>query len=337
MPGPDLLDSLKFVPQRSKTRGKGEKQYPLLFFHPARSWWAGLIVTLLLIGMGGVFFVGFDHPGNNIAPGGPAGLGYAFAGTFFFLLAAIMYSLRRRARKRSPGQLHAALNWHVYFAVIGVALLFMHSFGNFNPISGTYALLGLVALSMSGFVGKILDRVLPRMMAKEVNKALTAQGDDRIETVSQKLQAIVVHNTQAMHGFPTGALQPMPAPPPPLIARQAHTLPVIAEPARPGVPWDLAYISLEPTQQELDHDAPHYRLIPDKKSPLSRPEALMSGAQDPMNEMQDIQQSLQREQLYRYIIRYWRVFHICLAVVSIGLIIWHIIFATTLLMPWLFR
>jgi hypothetical protein len=337
MPAPDALHDFDQSPEPLKTNRQGEKRYPLLYFYPTVSWWAGLIVLCLIIGASGIFFVWYDHPGNNIAPGDPVGLGYAFAGTFFFLLAAIMYSLRRRARKRSVGQLHAALNWHVFFAVIGVALLFMHSFGNFNPISGTYAFMGLLALSISGLVGRMLDRVLPRLIAKEVNKVLTAQGDDRIELVSQKLQSIVVHNTQELQGFPTQALQLVSPPSQPDYSRQTRSLSVIAEPSKPDVPWDLAYISLERTQQELDHDAPHYRFIPDKKSPLTRPEMLMPGTNNPLIEIREMQQALRREQRYRYIIRYWRIFHICLVFVTIGLVIWHIIFATMLLLPGLFH
>jgi hypothetical protein len=336
MPAPEVMNEFDRLPEPFQQSYDGETRYPLLFFHPTASWWAGLIATLVVIGAGGAFFVWFDHPGNNIAPGGPVGLGYAIVGTFFFILAAVMYTLRRRARKRGIGQLHAALNWHVFFALIGVALLLMHSFGNFNPISGTYAFLGLLALSISGLIGRTLDRVLPRMIAKEVNTVLTMQGDDRIESVSQKLQAIVVHNTQALQGFPTNALQPSPVSPAKNM-RQTSPLPVVARPSGPGVPWDLAYISLEPTQQELDHDAPHYRFIPDKKSSLTRPETLMPGTGDPLTEMSEMQQALRREQMYRYIIRYWRVFHICLAFVTVGLVIWHILFAMTLLFPRLFR
>jgi hypothetical protein len=336
MPAHDVLNDFDHTLAVVKTANQGEKRYPLLFFYPAGSWWAGLIFTLVVIGAGDLFFVWYDHPGNNVAPGGLVGLCYACAGTLFFILAAVMYSLRRRARKRSTGQLHAALNWHVFFAVIGVALLLMHSFGNFNPISGTFALLGLVALSVSGLVGRMLDRLLPRMIAQEVNKVLTVQGDDRIASVSQKLEAIVVHDTQALQGFPKNTLQPSRFPPA-KDSRQASSLPDIAEPSGPGVPWDLAYISLEPTQQELDHDAPHYRFIPDKKSALTRPETLMPGTNDHLAAMYEMQQALHREQIYRYIIRYWRVFHICLAFVTVGLVSWHIIFAMTLLLPGLFR
>jgi hypothetical protein len=101
--------------------------------------------------------------------------------------------------------------------------------------------------------------------------------------------------------------------------------------------WDLAYISLEPTQQELDQIASYYRFIPDKKSALNRPGALMPGAEEHLSEIEDMQLAMRREQFYRNIIRYWRALHIFLAFITIGLVTWHIIFATTILWPRFFH
>ncbi len=315
---------------------RGEKGYSWLFLYPTRSGCAGLIVTSFVIAIGGAFYLWYDHAGNDTTPDGTVGLVYALIGTGFFILAAILYSLHRRSHRRSTGQLHAALNWHVFLALIGLALLFMHSFGHFAAISGTYALYGLIVLVISGVIGRMLDRVMPWLIAKEVDKALTAQGDDRVEVVSQKLQAIVVHNTQKLRGFQISPTQSMSAP----ATAQPPTpvgLPVIANKQSLHVPWDLAYISLEPTQQELDWNAPRYRFIPDKKSTLNQPGTLMPGTDEQVAELQAIHHAMQREQLYRYIIRYWRVLHICLAFISIGLVTWHIIFACTLLFPQFFH
>ena len=311
---------------------RGEKGYSWLYLYLTRSWSVALLVTLCIVAAGGAFYLWYDHPGNDTTPDGTAGLVYAFIGTGFFILAAVIYALRRRSHKRDTGQLHAALNWHVFLALIALALLFMHAFGHFAAISGTYALYGLIVLVMSGVIGRILDRVMPRLIAREVDKVLTAQGDDRVEVVSQKLQAIVVHNTQKLRGFQIPPTQPVPAPPtpqPPVVSG----LPVVSSKQSLHVPWDLAYISLEPTQQELDRDAPHYRFIPDKKSALNSPGTLMPGTDEHVAELQAIHSAMQREQLYRYILRYWRVLHICLALISVGLVIWHIIFACTLLFP----
>lgn len=315
---------------------RSEKGYPWLFFHIRRTWGAGLVVTLVVVAISGAFYLWYSQSGNDTSPDSAAGLGYAALGTVFFILAALLYSLRRRSRKRAIGQLNVVLNWHVFFALTGLVVLFMHSFGHFEAISGTYALFGMVILTISGFIGRALDHFLPRLVANEVDKVLTSQGDDRIEVVSQNLQAIVVYNTQEMRGFKVDDSQrpdvrEVPLDPPhggPLSAAYGQSL---------GTPWDLAYISLEPTQQELDRSAPRHRFIPDKKSPLTRPGALMPGAEEQISELQDMQRAMQREQFYRYLIRYWRVLHITLAFITTGLITWHIIFALHLMLPTLFH
>ena len=320
-------------PQVSVSRKmRGEKGYSWLYLYPTRSWSSSLIVALIIVAVGGAFYLWYDHPGNDTSPSGTAGLVYALIGTGFFILAAILYSVRHHSRKRSAGQLHAALNWHVFLALTGLALLFMHSFGHFAAISGTYALYGLIVLAISGVIGRMLDRIMPRLIAKEVDKVLTAQGDDRVEVVSQKLQAIVIHNRQKFHGFKIHPAQSIsvPATAQPSVV---DGLPVVSSKQSLHVPWDLAYISLEPTQEELDRNAPHYRFVPDKKSTFNRPGTLMPGTDAHIAELQAIHHAMQREQLYRYIIRYWRIVHICLAFITIGLVIWHIIFACTVLFP----
>jgi hypothetical protein len=311
----------------------GETGYPWLFFSLRRSWVIGFIVALLVIGLGGAFYVWYNQPGNDTAPDSLVGLSYATLGTVFLVLAAVLYGIRRRLRRRAIGQLHASLNWHMFFAIIGLALLLMHSFGQFNPISGTYALFGMIALTVSGLVGRVLDRFMPRLIAGEVAKVLTVQGEDRVVTISQKLQAIVIDNTEEKsYGFtlnaPGSAAMPLPNYDPgpkgsPLITTKLTT------------PWDMAYVSLEPIQQELKREAPRQHLVADKKSTFSG--AGMHGAQEQITALQDVHRAMQREQFYRYIIHYWRVFHIALALLTIGLVIWHLIFAAQLLLPRMFQ
>jgi hypothetical protein len=97
--------------------------------------------------------------------------------------------------------------------------------------------------------------------------------------------------------------------------------------------WDLAYISLEETPQELSRNSQQYRFVPDKKSALARPEALMPGAQEHISALKSMQQAMQRELFYRYVIRYWRKFHILLALLTFALTLWHLIYAGQLLLP----
>jgi len=297
---------------------RGERGYPRFFFYPTGAWAFGFITTLLIIGGGGAFYVWYNRPGADTFPGSRVGLIYAVIATVFFVLAAVGFSLRRRSRKRAMGQLNASLNWHIFLAIMALAFAFFHALGHFAAISGTYALIGLLALSLSGMVGRVLDRVLPRMITAEMDAVLTAQGDDRGETLSQELQAIVTQHSLAV-------------PSPQLLANQ-HA-PVAPTGEALNVPWDLAYISLEPTQQELDRDAPHYRFIPDRKSALSRIDVLMPPAEKPMAEMRKMQQAMRREQRYRRLLRLWRTAHITLAIVAVGLIIYHLIYVGVLFLP----
>ena len=59
----------------------------------------------------------------------------------------------------------------------------------------------------------------------------------------------------------------------------------------------------------------------------------MPGAQEQIAELRMVERAMQREQFYRYIIRYWRRLHVALALVTIGLTVWHIIYAFQLLLP----
>jgi hypothetical protein len=97
--------------------------------------------------------------------------------------------------------------------------------------------------------------------------------------------------------------------------------------------WDMAYISLEETPQEMTRDNGQYRFVPDRRSSLARPGALYPGAEEHMSALAEVQQALTQEAFFRYVIRFWRVFHIALAVVTVGLTLWHIEFALSLIIP----
>ena len=51
-----------------------------------------------------------------------------------------------------------------------------------------------------------------------------------------------------------------------------------------------------------------------------------------MVEIRKVEQTLQREQFYRYVIHYWRILHVGLALLTIGLITWHLVYVGQLLM-----
>lgn len=315
---------------------KGERGYTWIHFSARGSQFARLAITLVIIGAGFAFNAWYTRHSNDTSPDSIAGYAFAITGTLFVILAGVLYSYHRRLRQqRAIGHLHASLQWHMCFALIGLVFLFLHSSGNFNLRSGTYALYGMIALSGSGVIGRLLDRLAPRLIAGEVHKALTARGEDRVESISQRLQAIVIHNNEAVQGFPaasgnkTAASSPVSLSGGPL----SNHFPFEYKNQPLHTPWDLAYISLEATPQELGREAGQYRFIPDKKSGLTRPGALMPGAQEHIAELKEVERAMQRERFYRYIIRYWRGLHILLVFITLGLTLWHIIYAMQLLLP----
>ncbi len=315
----------------------GEAGYSWLYWTAAQHSAGRWLVAILVISLGAGFTVWWSRSGHDTSPDSLFGLAYAIFGTMMLLLAGTLFSLRRRSRHRHLGGLRASLGWHMCFALIGLAFLLMHSAGELNPRTGTYALYGLIALVISGLIGRFLDRLMPYRMAGEVHKALTLEGEDRLETISERLQAIVVHHTQHLHSFsaPRPSTEALPSSnlPVPLPTRQPQQL----RGQTLHSPWDLSYISLESTPQELSRMRGQYRFVPDKKSSMMQPGALMPGSQEQIQALEEVQQAMRRELYYRYITRYWRKFHVLLALVTLGLIIWHIVYALQLMLPVMFH
>lgn len=291
----------------------GEK-YPWFFLDICSAWVLSVLFTLAVVGLGVGLFILYGRLSHDPTPDSIAGYSYAIAGTFFMLLAALGYT-RYRARKRRVGKLNGALQWHISFGIIALVLLFLHSFGNFNPRSGTYALWGMIALVISGAIGRFLDRVVPKLIAHQVTRALTERGEDRIEYHTRTIQSIVSYNKQELH-----SLKPQ------KVGGRSAKKPLTTA-------WDLAYISLEETPQELRQNETHYRFVPDRKSDLDNPEALMPGTREHLNELHSAQAALRHEEFLRALIRYWRVVHVLLVFITVGLVLWHLEFASTLLLP----
>ncbi len=299
----------------------GTGRYPRFFFE-------GRPTNLLII-LGGsalaiLIYIVYSAISNDTAPDSILGYSYATLGTIFMILATVSYTKFRQSRKRGVGDLNRSLHWHVCFGILALVLIFLHSFGNFNPRSGTYALYAMIALVLSGIIGRMLDRILPRMIAQEASRALTEGGDDRVAAVMQTMQDIANYNTQQPSSRAT---------------RQARPAQAGARRGNGALPtsWDLAYISLDETPQEVERDSAQYRFVPDRRSTLADPSALMPGLNERMDELQNVQKAFEREQFYRAIIRYWRVFHVALVILTFALTLWHLEFASTLLIPVFFH
>lgn len=317
---------------RQRQKVQSEKGYPWLYLHMGPSWVIGLLVTVIVVGTGASFYSWYCQLGNDVAPDSLAGYCFAIAGTICTMLATVLYVIRRRSHKLAMGQLNAALNWHVFFAVMGIAFILMHSFGNFNAKTGTYALYGLIALIISGFVGRMLDRIMPWLIANEVDTILTAQGEDRVENISRSLQtqANAVYSTSLMHRYPYPTspvqLQDFPAAPgkesPNNFYRDGQPL---------SMPWDLAFIKPGAPPGEVIREEDIHNFMTNKHEIPVQSGMAMYQAKQHIAEIHTVGRAMQREQFYRYVIRYWRVFHIALALLTVGLITWHLVYVGELL------
>lgn len=299
--------------------------YPWLFFHPTNQWKVVLCVSsLILVGSVG-FFLWCISVSNDTGGDSFAGLVFAIASTVFMFLAAVSFSLRRRARQRSVGQLNAFLNWHICFGIIALVMVFLHAFGNYNPRTGTYALYGMIALVISGFIGRALDRVMPRLISLQVRRALTAQGEDRVEQIWGELQSTGSRNRQKS-GIFSGWRSRSSAP-----ELASNSMVADRQDSMAGG-WDMAYVTLDKAAQKGGRST--YRL-PELQRSSGRvaTSTLYPAAQQHIGALEDVQQALKQEAMYRYVIRLWRVFHIVLAVVTVGLTLWHIEYALSLVIP----
>ncbi|MGH3180291.1 MAG: hypothetical protein ACRDOE_00050 [Streptosporangiaceae bacterium] len=210
-------------------------------------------MSVAVTGSGVAIFLWYVRSGGATVPRSPLGLAFALLSTGCFTAAAAGYSRVRRRSARAIGQLNAALQWHAFFAAMGLVFALMHSFGHLEKISGTLALFGLIAVAASGFIGRVLDRVLPRLIALEVHRALTGQGEDVL--------AAVYH--QAREGAGGAEL----------------------------------------------------------RLPANVLEYVVRGSVE----------ALSRERRYRALLRAWRVLHVAVVIVAIGLICWHLIYAAQVL------
>src|SRR5260221_11045622 len=103
-----------------REQNKGESCYSLLFFAGGR-WYIRVVFPLLGIALGGAFYVWYTQHSSDASPDSPAGFAYAITGTIFLLLAAVLYTLRRRALgTQAVARLNSSLTWHISFGVLGL-------------------------------------------------------------------------------------------------------------------------------------------------------------------------------------------------------------------------
>lgn len=280
----------------------------------SRVGWTGrrssIALISLLIGGGMAYVYAMYLRSQDISPDSVYGYGFAIAGTLLLALVGAGYVARKRLHRQWSGLLHTALTWHIVGGMLGLALILMHAAGNFNPRTGTYALYSLIALVVSGVIGRQFDRIAPRLAVRAALTTLTPDGEERLEVL-----AGAVHETP---GDPRGQRQSL------------------SELAETSVPWDLAYHDLSARPGDIPALLTQpWRNTPgvaaQHQTPAPKPR-VGSAAQDAMaSESAVIRRALGRERFFLRLIRVWRLIHTALSVVTLALILWHLEYAATLL------
>ena len=299
------------------------EKYRLFFLDVSSAWNISLLFTLLVISLSIVPLIVPTYLSDDLTPDSLVGYTYAIVGMLFMLLAAVGYSRHRRSRRRRVGQLNSSLHWHISFGMVAIVLLCLHSFGNFNPRSGTYALYSMVALVMSGIIGRVLDRIVPKLIAHEVTHMPIELGDYPVELYAPTVQSTGLDNKQE-----SDTSKPQKLATPSEATQTEKPLMTV---------WDLAYISLEETLQAPKQHESHHRIVPDHKSNLREQVTLIPDTLEHPENDRRVRSALHREEYYRAIISYWRIGHIVLVFVTLGLVLWHLEYAATLLFPGFFR
>lgn len=268
-----------------------------------RGQWQAPFVGLLL-GGGLVYgYVAYAR-GADVAPDSVYGYLFAIAATILLALVGMGYTLRKRWRRSRIGLLHTALSWHTVGAVLALALILAHAAGNFHPRTGTYALYSLIALVVSGVIGRQLDRIAPRLAANNALKAVTPEGEERLDALvsalSEKRRRRREPQTTSTRQAPSSA------------------------------PWDLAYYDLSATDDQIP-------AILNQRSTSSAQSAARAGSGSATAGAQaaassELRRAIGLERLCLRLIRVWRYLHSALSVLTLILILWHLEFAATLLL-----
>lgn len=293
-------------------------RYPRLGAPSSRIQWISRFVALGA-GIGLVYAYRGYLDSGDVSPDSVPGLAFAVAGTLLLLLVGVGYTFRKRIKKRAARRLHTALAWHATGGVLGLTLICMHTAGNVNARSGTYALYGLIALTVSGLVGRLLDRLCPRLAAAAAARAVTAEGEDRLVALEHKIAA-----AQS--------------------ARESQRE-MLRRSGVAGVPWDLAYYDLDPEVESIPqllrppssggdsrgirktHERIWHSVGSHTLQLIHKPHALAGYVERQASAVHSAQS---HEQFFIQLIRVWRRIHMLLSIVTLGLLIWHIAFAITL-------
>lgn len=136
------------------------------------------------------------HPDYRaLRPAGSRGLVFGVVGTAM-MLAMHLYTLRKRFTwARRLGSTQFWLNWHIFFGIMGPLFILLHTSFKFNGIVAV-SFWSMVAVALSGFVGRYLYQQIPRNIRGEQKS---------LEELNRDLEAFPI-STGEHYGLTKGAI-----------------------------------------------------------------------------------------------------------------------------------
>ena len=155
-----------------------------------------MIRAVLLLGASAVLLYLWDGQGRPVGSRGGTFLGLVFGGgALAIMLFCAALSLKRRVPHWRIGRAQAWLRGHIWLGLLSVLLVALHS--AFHAGGGlTLALwILLIAVTVSGLFGVLLQQVIPRLLLHAVPNETLAQQLDRQLTNLRKLADEIVAET----------------------------------------------------------------------------------------------------------------------------------------------
>jgi len=164
-----------------------------------------LILSLLLIAVIIIYGYGYystplaerpHHPDyRTLRPAGSLGLTFALIGTVMMLLMHL-YSVRKHFKwARHFGSSQWWLDWHIFLGIMGPLFIMLHTSFKFNGIVAV-SFWSMVAVAISGFVGRYLFQQMPRNIRGEQKS---------LEELNRDLEAFPI-STGEHFGLTQGAI-----------------------------------------------------------------------------------------------------------------------------------
>lgn len=158
---------------------------------PAYELWLAMIAVLGITALY-VFVVrsGISNKSSSLL-----GHGLGVVGFLMMLSTETLYTLRKRLRRFTLGQMSTWLQWHIFTGIVGPYLVLLHSAGKFHGLAGVVTWL-TVLMVISGFVGRYIYTAAPRTLdGLEVG---VQELEQQVALTDRRLQALSEPARQAL-------------------------------------------------------------------------------------------------------------------------------------------